>query len=78
MTHAEARDLTPMREARLRRGWSLRYLAEKCAEEGVPASYNNLARIDRGEGVPYPKLRAALARALDLDAAYDFYYRKAS
>lgn len=61
-----------MREARLRRGWSLRYLAERCIAEGVSASYNNLARIERGESVPYPKLRAVIARLLELDAAYDF------
>lgn len=77
MTQTDPRDLTPVREARLRQGLSLRELARRCAEEGVPASYNNLARIERGEGVPYPKLRAALARVLGLDAVHDFE-RKAS
>lgn len=72
MKHTDPSELTPMGKARLRRGWTLRELAEKCIEQGVSASYNNLARIERGKGVPYPKLRAVLAELLDLDAAHDF------
>lgn len=61
----------------MRRGLTIRELAEKCAEQGTPVSYSGLAYLDRGEYVPRPALRAALARILDLDPVGDFE-RKAS
>jgi len=64
------------RTQRLRLGLTLRQLAEQCANEGVPVSFSNLARIERGEWIPRPQLRAVLAKLLDLDVT-DFE-RKAS
>jgi len=61
-----------MREQRLRRGWTLRDLAAKCAENGTPVDHSQLSKIERGIYEPRPKLRATLARLLDLDAADDF------
>lgn len=61
---------------RLRLGLTLRDLADRCAEEGVPVHFSHLARIEHGEVVPRPQLRAALARLLDLDVTN--FERKAS
>jgi transcriptional regulator with XRE-family HTH domain len=58
------------REQRLRRGWTLPELAEKCTEAGAKTDDGNLSRIERGEQVPRPKLRAVLADLLELDVAY--------
>lgn len=55
------------REQRLRLGWSLPELAKRCTEAGVPADDGNLSRIERGQQVPRPRLRAVLAELLDLD-----------
>lgn len=52
---------------RLRKGLTLRQLAEQCADEGSPVDFGQLGRIERGEQVPRPKLRAVLAKLLDLD-----------
>lgn len=52
---------------RLRLGLTLRELAERCAAEGAPVDFSQLARIERGEHIPRPRLRAALAKVLDLD-----------
>jgi transcriptional regulator with XRE-family HTH domain len=63
---------TPARAARLRRGWTLRDLAGHCAEKGVPVDHGQLARIERGESIPRPRLRAVLAELLGIDAVDDF------
>lgn len=52
---------------RLRKGLTLRQLAEQCATEGAPVDFGQLGRIERGEAVPRPQLRAVLAGLLDLD-----------
>lgn len=66
---------TPARAARLRRGWTLRELAGHCAAKGVKVDHGQIARIERGEAVPRPGLRAVLADLLDLDAVDDFEAR---
>jgi len=66
---------TPARAARLRRGWTLRELAGHCAAKGAPIDFGQLARIERGEAVPRPRVRAVLADLLDLDAVDDFEAR---
>lgn len=58
------------REQRLRRGWSLPELAEKCTAAGAKTDDGNLSRIERGEQVPRPRLRAVLAELLELDVTY--------
>lgn len=68
---------TPARAARLRRGWTLRELAGHCADKGAPIDFGQLARIERGEAVPRPRVRAVLADLLDLDAADDFEVKSA-
>ena len=55
------------REHRLRRGWTLPELADKCTELGSPIDDGNLSRIERGQQVPRPQLRSVLANLLDLD-----------
>lgn len=68
---------TRAKRQRLEKGWTLRELGQRCAEAGVPIDYGQLGRIERGEAVPRPELRAVLAQLLDLDVINDFY-RKAS
>lgn len=58
---------TPPRSARLRRGMTLRNLAQRCADKGVKVDHGQLGRIERGECVPRPALRAVLAELLGLD-----------
>lgn len=58
---------TPIRDQRLRRGWTQLALAGKCEELGVKVSDSQLSKIERGICEPYPPLRAALAELLDLD-----------
>lgn len=55
------------RDQRLRLGLTLRGLAARCTAEGVPASYSQLAKIEKGYCAPRPALRAKLAEILDLD-----------
>lgn len=52
---------------RLRKGLTLRQLAAQCSDKGMPVGFSQLAKIERGESVPNPKLRAILADLLDLD-----------
>lgn len=65
MTQADA----PIRERRLRRGWTQEDLARECAAAGVHVTYSALSKIERGLYTPRPKLRAVLAKLLDLDVA---------
>ncbi len=58
---------SPVKQGRLRRGMTLRDLAEKCAADGVPVGQSTLSRIERGKQVPRPRLRSVLASLLDLD-----------
>lgn len=61
-----------MQAARLRRGLSLRALAEVCEAAGTKVSNGQLSRIERGLFEPQPELRATLARVLELDPIDDF------
>lgn len=63
---------TPLRDQRLRLGLTLRELAARCAAEGTPVDFSQLARIEKGMCVPRPRVRAVLAKVLDIDAATDF------
>jgi len=65
------------KQQRLRRGLTLRQLADLCADEGTPVDYGQLGRIERGEATPRPALRAALAKLLELDVT-DFERSEAS
>ena len=62
----ETTDATPMRTARLEKGWTLRKLAGVITASGTPASDGNLSRIERGEVSPNPALRRAICDALGL------------
>jgi transcriptional regulator with XRE-family HTH domain len=57
---------TPARDERLRRGLTLRQLAQQCADKGVPVDFGQLSRIERGKYAPNPRLRAVLAEILEL------------
>lgn len=57
---------SPMKTARLAKGWSQRKLADVVAAAGVPVTDGNLSRIERGEVSPTPKLRRALCDVLGL------------
>lgn len=60
-----------IRTKRLERGWTLAQLAAECTSAGQPTAVSNLHRIESGEQVPRPGLRAVLARLLELDI-HDF------
>lgn len=62
---------SPMQAARLRKGWTLRQLAEQCRAAGQSVDYGQLGRIERREASPRPALRAVLAQVLDLDPVKD-------
>lgn len=54
-------------ERRFTLGLSQVELAERCTAAGAKVSDSQLSKIERGMCMPYPKLRAVLARILDLD-----------
>ncbi|WP_157253104.1 helix-turn-helix transcriptional regulator [Nonomuraea typhae] len=58
---------TPIREQRLKRGWTQADLAEAIAAEGVQVSQSHISKIESGKCMPYPPLRLALSRILGLD-----------
>lgn len=59
------------RNQRLRRGWSLRALADECERRGISKpSDSNLSVIERGRTVPRPELRAVLCELLALPIDY--------
>lgn len=60
-----------MQEARLRKGYTLRALADACEEAGQKVDFGQLGRIERWEAVPRPALRAVLAQVLELDPISD-------
>lgn len=53
--------------ARLRRGWTLRDVAQQCSDKGVKVDFGQLGRIERGECTPRPRLRAVLAEVLGVE-----------
>ncbi|NUS29777.1 MAG: helix-turn-helix transcriptional regulator [Streptomyces sp.] len=57
----------PVRRRRIEKGLTLQGLAEKCAAEGVRVHNSQLSRIERGLAAGHPRLRATLARILNLD-----------
>jgi len=57
---------SPMKTARIAKGWSQRQLANVVTASGQPVSHPNLSRIERGEVKPSPKLRKAIAEALGI------------
>lgn len=59
----------PVREQRLRRGWTQEDLAKQCSDAGVHVTHTTISKIERGAQVPRPKLRAVLAELLGLDIA---------
>lgn len=64
---------SPVRAARIRLGLTLKEVAQVCTDqEGVPLSEAHLSRIERGENAGSPRVRAALAKILRLDAYSDF------
>ena len=58
---------TSIQTRRLERGWTLQELVDRCADQGASTDTGNLSRIERGNQVPTPRLRKALAELLDLD-----------
>lgn len=60
-----------MQQARLRKGYTLRTLAEACEKAGQKVDFGQLGRIERWEAVPRPALRAVLAEVLELDPITD-------
>lgn len=64
--------ISSVKQGRLLRGMTQRDLAEMCAQEGVPVEECQISRIERGVNMPRPRLRALLARLLDLDYFADF------
>lgn len=65
MTKAEA----SVREQRLRRGWTQEDLARQCAAAGVDVTHTAISKIESGTQVPRPKLRAVLAKLLELEVS---------
>ena len=60
---------TPVREQRLRRGWTQEDLAHRCTEAGAHVTHTAISKIESGTQVPRPKLRAVLAELLELDVS---------
>lgn len=60
-----------MQQARLRKGYTLRTLADACDQAGQKVDFGQLGRIERWEAVPRPALRAVLAQVLELDPISD-------
>lgn len=60
-------ETTSIRDQRLRKGLTLRKLADACAAGGASVHYSQLARIERGLYTPRPELRAVLAKVLELE-----------
>ncbi|MER7500504.1 helix-turn-helix transcriptional regulator [Nonomuraea pusilla] len=58
---------TPIKDQRLKRGWTLRDLQHELADDGIKVSESQLSKIERRVCMPYPPLRAALAKILNLD-----------
>jgi len=56
-----------MRKERLRKGWTVRDVATRSAELGMPVSFSNYSRCERGTIRPLPRTVLAIARALDLE-----------
>jgi len=55
-----------MYRARMRKGWTLRQVSERCEELGTPVDHGNLARYEHGQIRPVPRTLLVIARALDL------------
>lgn len=74
MEQTARRDAAPqsaMAAARLRKGLTLRQLADACREAGTSVDHGQLGRIERGEASPRPGLRATLAEVLGIDPVTD-------
>jgi len=56
-----------VKAARLRKGLTLRALAEAVKERGESVDFGQLGKIERGEASPRPALRKALADELEID-----------
>lgn len=52
---------------RIRKGWTQRDVAQRCAALGRKISDSNLSKYERGECSPSPATLAVLAEALDLE-----------
>lgn len=72
------RTSNPLREQRLRRGWTLRALAARCKEMGVEVDHGQLGRIERREAVPRPALGKVLGDLLEVDPATAFWKESAA
>jgi transcriptional regulator with XRE-family HTH domain len=66
MTTTNAPDL---KAARIRKGLTLRELAEAVTKAGCPVGFSALSKIEKGERSPRPALAAALGKVLDFDPA---------
>jgi transcriptional regulator with XRE-family HTH domain len=62
----------PLRDQRLRRGWTLRDLAAECEARGVQIDFGQLGRIERHEAIPRPALGKVLGDLLGVDPATAF------
>lgn len=62
----ETVERSPMEEARLRKGLTLRQLAAVISAAGTKVTDPTLSRIERGQK-PRPELRQAIADALGMD-----------
>lgn len=59
---------SPMKAARLAKGWTLRRLRAELEDAGVKATDGNLSRIEHGDVAPGPALRKALCDLLGIQA----------
>lgn len=51
---------------RIRKGLTLRQLADQCSDLGSPVDFGNLGKIERGEVSPHIPLRDVLIKILGL------------
>lgn len=59
-------DTALLRLARLRKGWTLRDVSQRCEALGTKVAYAQIGMYERDEISPTPKTLLALATALDL------------
>ena len=62
-------DRERLRLARLRKGWTLTQVSDRCRELGTPVDYGNYRRYELGTIRPGAPALRVIAEALDLDVA---------
>jgi len=57
-------DSAELMRARVRKGWTLRDVTERCKDAGTKVDFGNLARYEKGDIRPTPPVLKVLAEVL--------------